>query len=203
MKFTSQIGVIGPAEASLEEQQWAEQVGSLIAEKGAVLVCGGYGGVMEAACRGAKAKGGTTVGILMGTNRDERNSYVDVAIGTGLGQARNALVVASSDVLIAVGGGFGTLSEIAIAFRSQVPVIGLKTWEAEAPRQTWPIIVAQSPEEAVELALQQANRPTPALSPERLTVMEGGGGSAPSSKRSGEPLPPDGGGERSPVHDVH
>jgi uncharacterized protein (TIGR00725 family) len=109
----------------------AEEVGRLVAEAGAVVVCGGLGGVMEAACRGAKRAGGTTVGILPGADRAAANRYVDVALPTGLGEARNALVVRAADVLVAVGGSHGTLSEIALALKAGKRVIGLDTWAIE------------------------------------------------------------------------
>ena len=95
------------------------------------MVCGGLGGAMEAACRGAKAEGGTTVGILPGGDRSAANPYVDVAVPTGLGEARNALVVRAADAVIAVAGGYGTLSEIALALSAGKPVVGLGTWELE------------------------------------------------------------------------
>jgi uncharacterized protein (TIGR00725 family) len=107
----------------------AETVGRLVARSGAALVCGGLGGVMEAACRGARAEGGTTIGILPGLDRSAANPYVEVAIATGLGEARNALVVRAADCLIAVGGAYGTLSEIALALKAGKRVVGLKTWE--------------------------------------------------------------------------
>jgi uncharacterized protein (TIGR00725 family) len=107
----------------------AETVGRLVARSGAALVCGGLGGVMEAACRGARAEGGTTIGILPGLDRSAANPYVEVAIATGLGEARNALVVRAADCLIAVGGAYGTLSEIALALKTGKRVVGLKTWE--------------------------------------------------------------------------
>jgi uncharacterized protein (TIGR00725 family) len=106
-------------------------VGRLVAERGAVVVCGGLGGTMEAACRGAKQAGGTTVGILPGLDRSQANPFVDVALPTGLGEARNALVVRAADAVIAIGGGYGTLSEIALALKSGKRVIGLGTWEIE------------------------------------------------------------------------
>jgi uncharacterized protein (TIGR00725 family) len=122
-------------------------VGRLVAARGAVLVCGGLGGVMEAACRGAKEGGGTTVGILPGAERSAANEFVDVAIPTGLGEARNALVVRAADALIAVGGGYGTLSEIALALKAGKPVAGLGSWGIEGVRQ------ADTPEAAVEAVL--------------------------------------------------
>ncbi len=100
-----------------------------MAESGAVLVCGGLGGVMEAACRGAHAGGGLTVGILPGRDRDEANPHVDIAIPTGMGEARNVLVVRCADAVVAVAGEYGTLSEIALALQAGIPVVGLDTWE--------------------------------------------------------------------------
>jgi uncharacterized protein (TIGR00725 family) len=148
------VAVVGGSEPSREEAEAAEGVGRALAERAAVLVCGGRGGVMEAACRGAKAGGGVTVGILPGLDRAEANPYVDVAIATGLGEARNALVVRAADVLIAVGGSWGTLSEIALALRAGKRVIGIGTWEltrgGEPVDGIEPAADAQS---AVELAL--------------------------------------------------
>jgi uncharacterized protein (TIGR00725 family) len=106
-------------------------VGRTLAERGVVLVCGGLGGVMQAACRGAKEAGGTTVGILPGSDRDDANSFVDIAVPTGLGEGRNVLVVRAADALVAVGGGYGTLSEIALALRAGKRVVGIGTWEID------------------------------------------------------------------------
>ena len=113
----------------------------------AVLVCGGLGGVMEAACRGASEAGGVSIGILPGSDRGAANRFVEVAIPTGLGEARNAFVVRSADAVVAVGGGYGTLSEIAFALKAGKPVIGLGSWEIEGVR------AAESPEQAVSAAL--------------------------------------------------
>jgi len=143
------VAVVGPGEASPEQLAMAEQVGGELARRGAVVVSGGMGGAMEAACRGARQAGGTTVGILPGFDRAAANEFVDVALPTGLGEARNALVVRAADVLIAVGGGFGTLSEIALALKSGKRVIGLDTWELPAEG----IEPASSAEEAVAMAL--------------------------------------------------
>jgi uncharacterized protein (TIGR00725 family) len=143
------VAVVGAGEASADEIAAAEEVGRLLAERGAVLVCGGLGGVMEAACRGAKKGGGSTVGILPGRDRAAANRYVDVAIATGLGEARNALVVRAADVLIAVGGGYGTLSEIALALKGGTPVVGIGSWELAGR----PLKEARDAREAVELAL--------------------------------------------------
>ena len=128
------VAVVGPGESAPEHEAAAEQVGRLVASRGALLVCGGLGGVMEAACRGAREAGGTTIGLLPGTDREDANPFVDVAVPTGLGEARNALVVRAADALVAIGGGHGTLSEIALALRTGKPVIGLGTWEIEGVR---------------------------------------------------------------------
>jgi uncharacterized protein (TIGR00725 family) len=151
------IAVIGAARASGAEVDAAEVIGRALAEAGAVLVCGGLGGVMEAACRGAKAHRGTTIGILPGTDRTAANDFVDVAIATGLGEARNALVVGAADAVIAVGGEFGTLSEMALALKAGTPVIGLATWElARAGRPVDGVEVVATAEEAARVALARA-----------------------------------------------
>jgi uncharacterized protein (TIGR00725 family) len=148
------VAVAASGNASEGELAAAEAVGRALAARGAVVVTGGRGGGMEAACRGAKAAGGTTVGILPGFDRGEANDFVDVAIPTGLGEARNALVVRAADVLIAVGGGWGTLSEIALALRAGKRVIGLSTWEvAKGGEPVDGVIVAADADEAAELAL--------------------------------------------------
>ncbi len=127
------IAVVGASVASVADCDAAEQIGRRLADAGAVVVCGGLGGVMEAACRGAWAAGGMTVGILPGKDRHEANDFVAVAIPTGLGEARNAIVVTTADAVVAVGGEFGTLSEIALALKAGTPVIGLHTWELARP----------------------------------------------------------------------
>jgi uncharacterized protein (TIGR00725 family) len=119
----------GGGRVPVTQRRTAEAVGRAIAEAEAVLVCGGLGGVMEAACRGARAGGGLTVGILPGRDRADANRYVDVAIPTGVGEARNALVVRAADAVVAVAGEYGTLSEIALALQAGIPVVGLDTWE--------------------------------------------------------------------------
>jgi uncharacterized protein (TIGR00725 family) len=121
----------------------------MLAERGAVLVCGGLGGVMEAACRGARQGGGTTVGILPGADRGEANEFVDVAIPTGMGEARNALVVRAADALIAVGGAYGTLSEIALALKAGKRVVGVGSWDIDG------VEPVDSPEAAVESVLAE------------------------------------------------
>ena len=144
------IAVVGAGRASTEETDAAEAVGRGLAEAGAVVVCGGLGGVMEAACRGAKSAGGTTVGILPGDDRADANEHVDVALATGLGEARNALVVRAADALVAIGGEYGTLSEIALALKVGKPVVGVESWDLDAIER------ADSPEDAVRRALERA-----------------------------------------------
>jgi uncharacterized protein (TIGR00725 family) len=139
--------VVGPGVAGPDEMAAAESVGRALAAGGAVVVCGGLGGTMEAACRGAKGAGGTTVGLLPGSDRAQANPFVDVAVPTGLGEARNALVVRTADALVAIGGGYGTLSEIALALKAGKPVVGLASWDIDG------IEVARSPEAAAERAL--------------------------------------------------
>jgi uncharacterized protein (TIGR00725 family) len=120
------IGVVGAGSCSDEVAELARQVGSEIARRGAVLVCGGLGGVMQEAARGAKEQGGLTVGILPGPNVTDANSYVDVAIATNMGHARNAIIVETAQALIAVAGGYGTLAEIALALKAGKPVVALR-----------------------------------------------------------------------------
>lgn len=150
------IAVIGVASASPEEEVAAEAVGRLIAASGHILICGGRGGVMAAACRGAHEAGGVTVGLLPGDSPDEANPWVTVPIATGLGEARNALIARAAHALIAIGTGWGTLSEMALAVKMGKPVIALGAAaflrEFAAGRIVW----AQSPEEAVRLALKTA-----------------------------------------------
>jgi uncharacterized protein (TIGR00725 family) len=148
------IAVVGPGRASPEELAAAEEVGAGIAAAGAVLVCGGLGGVIEAACRGARSRGGMTVGLLPGLDRGEANGWVQVAVPTGLGEARNALVVRAADAIVAVGGAWGTLSEIALGLRTGRPVVGLRTWELALRGEAVEGISAMdSPSEAVAEAL--------------------------------------------------
>ena len=151
--------MVGPGEATDEELAAAEEVGRRLADAGAVVVCGGLGGVMEAACRGARSAGGHTLGILPGRDRREANPYVEVAVPTGLGEARNALVVRAADAVVAVGGGYGTLSEIALALKSRTPVIGLGTWElARGGRPDDGIVRADGAAGAAEAALELARK---------------------------------------------
>lgn len=156
------IGVIGGQRPPPERREHAEAVGRLVAQAGAVLVCGGLGGVMEDACRGAKSAGGLTVGILPGADRAEANPFVDVAVVTGMGTARNVIVVRTADALVAVDGSFGTLSEIAHALDQGKRVISLGSWDlAAAGVDPARILTARTPEEAVRLALAEASRGQP------------------------------------------
>jgi uncharacterized protein (TIGR00725 family) len=161
------VGVAGASQPEAPLLHQAELLGRRLAEAGAVVVCGGGPGVMEAVCRGARAAGGTTVGLLPGLDRAEGNPHLSVSVPTGLGQGRNLLLVRSSDALVAVGGGFGTLSEIALALRTGTPVIGLATWSLHLgsnPVDAFP--VAPDADAAAHLALEAArSRPRSARGP--------------------------------------
>jgi uncharacterized protein (TIGR00725 family) len=151
------IGVAGASRPDPALVDQAELLGRRLAEAGAVVVCGGGPGVMEAVCRGARSAGGTTVGLLPGEDRGDANPHLSVSLPTGLGQGRNLLLVRSSDALVAVGGGFGTLSEIALALRTGTPVVGLATWSlhlGSRPVDAFP--VATDPDTAAHLALDAA-----------------------------------------------
>ena len=153
------IAVIGNSSCSPEEAKLAESVGELLAQRGATIICGGLGGVMEAACRGAKSKGGLTVGILPGQDSSTANPWVDIPVVTGIGEARNVAVVKSAQAVIAIGGSYGTLSEIAYALKGNIPVIGLNTWSlSRNGREDDSIIRVQSPAEAVDKAISLAKR---------------------------------------------
>lgn len=142
------VAVCGPGAGATDgELAWAEEVGGRLAEAGAVLVCGGLGGVMEAACRGARSKLGLTVGLLPGDDAQQANGWVSLPIPTGMGEARNFLIVRSARAVIAIGGGWGTLSEVAFALKRGTPVISLGSFALDGVRP------AMSPEEAVGLAL--------------------------------------------------
>lgn len=158
------VAVSGGGDAGEVACRLAEEVGRELARRGAVVVTGGLGGAMEAASRGAKAEGGTTLGILPTHERTDANQWVDVAVPTGLGEGRNALVVRAADVVVAVAGEFGTLSEIALALRLGTPVVGLETWElARGGRPVDAIVVATTPADAAEraVALARERRPPP------------------------------------------
>jgi uncharacterized protein (TIGR00725 family) len=148
------ISVIGAGQADAAEYAMAEEVGRLVAEAGAVLVCGGLGGVMTAAAGGAKKAGGRTVGILPGHDRSEANPYLDTVVATGVGHARNLAVVSTGDAVIAVGGEFGTLSEIALAAKIRRPVVLLSSWRLQRDDGTPGIWYASTPAEALALVRQ-------------------------------------------------
>jgi uncharacterized protein (TIGR00725 family) len=137
MTRTAYVAVVGPGEASARELEAAETIGAGLAEAGAVVVTGGLGGVMEAACRGARSKRGHTLGILPGEERNAANGWVEIAVTTGMGELRNGLVVRASDAVIAVGGGHGTLSEIALALKLGREVVGLGTWDVHGVTQVF------------------------------------------------------------------
>ena len=146
------VAVIGGSTCTSEEAEWAGVVGRLLAEQGAVLLCGGLGGVMEAAARGAKQAQGLTVGILPGSDAADANPFIDVPLATGMGEMRNALIVRAAQAVIAIGGGWGTLSEIALAQRIGAPIVGLHDAfpsVVDIPRVT-------TPEQAVRWALERA-----------------------------------------------
>ena len=151
MAGTPYVAVVGPGDAG-DEQLWlAEEVGAGLAEAGAVVVTGGLGGVMEAACRGAKSRRGRTLGVLPGDDRSAANGWVDIAVPTGMGEMRNALLVRSADALIAIGGGPGTLSEIALALKAGKPVFGLGGWDIDG------MVQAEGPSDAVRRACRHSS----------------------------------------------
>lgn len=150
LQYNLIVGVIGGSVVEADVYEDARTVGRLLAERGAVVICGGLGGVMEAACRGAKEAGGLTIGVLPGVTKADANPYVDIPIVTGLADARNVIIVRTASVLIAVNGEYGTLSEIAFGLKFGKPVVGLRSWQFD-PR----LLRADTPEEAVELALEQ------------------------------------------------
>jgi uncharacterized protein (TIGR00725 family) len=151
------VAVIGAGICDEPLAKQAEAVGRALAAAGATVVCGGLGGVMEAACRGARSVGGTTVGLLPGGDRSTGNRYLSISLPTGMGEGRNLLVVRAADALVAVGGELGTLSEIAFALKLGKPVVGLDTWElANHGAPVSLILRAANPEQAAALALERA-----------------------------------------------
>ena len=137
------VAVIGGYKCSKKIYKVAQELGRLIAREGWILICGGRGGVMEAACRGAKETGGLTVGILPSSDTNDANEYVEVKIPTGLGYARNVLVIRAADAVIAIDGNYGTLSEIAFAFNDPKPIVGISTWKIKGLKQV------TTPEQAI------------------------------------------------------
>ena len=153
------IAVIGDSSCSPEEAQLAETVGELLAQQHVTVICGGLGGVMEAVCRGAKSKGGLTAGVLPGQDPNTANPWVDIPVVTGMGEARNVAVVKSAQAVIAVGGRYGTLSEIAYALKNGIPVIGLNTWSlSRNGREDDAIVRVRTAAEAVNKAISLAKR---------------------------------------------
>jgi uncharacterized protein (TIGR00725 family) len=153
------IAVIVNSFCSPKEAKLAESVGELLGQQGVTVICGGLGGVMEAVCRGAKSKGGLTVGILPGQDSSTANPWVDIPVVTGIGEARNVTVVKSAQAVIAIGGSYGTLSEIAYALKSNIPVISLNTWSlSRNGQEDDSIIRVQNATEAVDKAISLAKR---------------------------------------------
>ena len=144
------VGVIGAGKCSKKIFTLAEEVGKEIAKSGAILVCGGLGGVMEGAAKGAKEAKGITIGILPGVSKEEANPYIDIPIITGIGEGRNLMVIRSSDAIIALPGKYGTLSELSFAIKLEKPVVGISTWDISER-----ITKTDDPAEAVKLALEQ------------------------------------------------
>lgn len=147
------ISVIGDGNPTEKISLLAEEVGTLLAKKDIIIVCGGLEGVMESVCRGAKKYGGTTIGIIPGVKASDANKWVDIPICTGMSQARNVIIATTGDAIIAIGGKYGTLSEISHALSINKPVIGLNTWNLSQIKNINPsIIQAKNPIDAVTLA---------------------------------------------------
>jgi uncharacterized protein (TIGR00725 family) len=147
------MAIVGGGDASPAVCELAYAAGQTVARRGAVLICGGRGGVMAAAARGAQGAGGLTVGVLPSYDRHEMNSYIEIGIVTGMGQARNAIVVASADAVVALAGEGGTLSEIGLAIKLGRPIVALSAW-----RELEMISHSDDAVEAVDLALKLAER---------------------------------------------
>jgi uncharacterized protein (TIGR00725 family) len=145
------IAVIGAGDCSNEQKLLAHEVGRLVAQSGAILVCGGLGGTMQAAAAGAKSAGGLTIGILPGFDKSDADENIDIRLPTGLGEARNMLVVRAADAIVALPGKFGTLTEVSFALLDQIPVVSIGSWEVDPAVHT-----AITAEEAVALALKLA-----------------------------------------------
>ena len=168
------IAVIGESNARPHIAALAEQVGAELAKRGVAIVCGGLGGVMEAACRGAKSAGGMTIGILPGDNPLSANEYIDIPIITGLGYARNSVVAKTGISVVAVGGAYGTLSEIGHALGDGVPVIGLATWEMTRSGEDADsaIIRASNPADAADKAIAAAKQRLADIAAGKSTIPE-------------------------------
>ena len=153
------IGVVGEGVCSTRVARDAERVGAALARAGAIVFCGGLRGVLVAASRGAAQVGGVVVGLLPGFRRRDANRWVTIPIVTGMDQARNVVLVRSCDAIVAVGGRYGTLSEIALALKLGIPVVGLRTWRLRQPEgRRVPLLTAATPEAAAALALRAAAR---------------------------------------------
>jgi uncharacterized protein (TIGR00725 family) len=151
------IAVVGGGKCTPAEAEIAENVGRELAKRGAILICGGLGGIMEAACKGASSEGGTTIGILPSDKADTANPYVKIPIATGMGEARNLIIVRTAQSIIAVSGEYGTLSEIAFALKNNKPVVGLNTWSLRKNGEDVPAIIpADNATDAVDKALELA-----------------------------------------------
>lgn len=152
------VAVCGGSVFEEEPAANAREIGAALAREGAIVMCGGGGGVMEAVCEGARSEGGMTIAFLPGEDRKQANEFVDIALPTGMGEMRNMLLVRASDVVIAISGEFGTLSEVAYALRLGIPVVGLDTWELRKRGETSEAITnVTSPDEAVRAAIKLAN----------------------------------------------
>jgi uncharacterized protein (TIGR00725 family) len=154
------VAVCGESDPQTSLAALAFELGRGIAQRQAVLICGGLTGVMEHAARGARAAGGLTIGLLPGENPDEASDYIDVAIATGLGHARNPILARTADGVVALGGGLGTLSEIALALRNRRPTIGIQTWRFDRDRRTEPELpTAANPQDALEWLFARMDHP--------------------------------------------
>ncbi len=155
MNRSLRISVIGSGHSDSDVLEAAEETGARIARRNAVLVCGGLGGVMKSACRGAKREGGTTIGILPTRNASDANEFVDFPIVTGMGEARNVIVALSGEGVIAVGGRFGTLSELSFSLKARKPVAAVKSMNVKSLLETPDFYVSTSPSDAVEWVFNQ------------------------------------------------
>ena len=153
------VAVCGESDPQTSLANLAFELGRGIAERDAVLICGGLTGVMEHAARGARSAGGLTIGLLPGEDPAEANEYIDVAIASGLGHARNAILARTADGVVALGGGLGTLSEIALALRNGRPTVGIQTWRFDRDRRTEPDLpTAANPHDALEWLFARMGR---------------------------------------------
>jgi uncharacterized protein (TIGR00725 family) len=155
------VAVCGESDPQTLLADLAFEVGRGLAERDAVLICGGLTGVMEHAARGARAAGGLTIGLLPDDDVNDANEYIDISIATGFGHARNAILARTADGVVALGGGLGTLSEIALALRNRLPTIGIKTWRFDRDGRTEPELpVAANAKEALDWLFAQMGRPS-------------------------------------------